>query len=247
MMTARARCSVAAPSVTTLIVAGEVDRGHVVGDQLGAEALGLLAQVVHQVRAHDAVGEAGEVLDVGGVHQGAAGGHRALEHQRCQVGPRGVDGGGVAGRAGADDDHVADVVHVGREPFRLAGPGKSGPVCAQPILGAGDSRRRQGRAAPGRSAAPWRPPASSRAPTTQTSTVAGSSGVGSTMTAAGCPCQEARSTANGVMGPSSRAVTHSAERRAAGQPGRVALGEQTASVPPRRRRARRHLRGRAGP
>ena len=64
-----------------LDVAGQVDVGDVVGDQLGAELLGLLAQVVHQRRAHDAVGETGEVLDVGGGHQGATGGHRALEHE----------------------------------------------------------------------------------------------------------------------------------------------------------------------
>ena len=72
-----------------------------------------LRSVVHQVGAHDAVGEAGEVLDVGGVHQRAAGGDRALEHQRRQVGARGVDRGGVARRARADDDHVAYVAHSG--------------------------------------------------------------------------------------------------------------------------------------
>ena len=87
------------PSVTTLTSPVEVDRGDVVGDQLGAEALGLLAQVVHQLRAHDAVGEAGEVLDLGGVHQRAAGGDRALEDQRLEVGAGGVDRGGVARRA----------------------------------------------------------------------------------------------------------------------------------------------------
>ena len=63
---------------------GEVDLGDVVEQQLGAEALGLLAQVVHQVGTHDPVGEAGEVLDVGGVHQRAAGGDRALEDQRLR-------------------------------------------------------------------------------------------------------------------------------------------------------------------
>ena len=91
-----------------LDLAGQVDRGDVVGDQLGAEALGLGAHLVHQRRAHDAVAEAGEVLHLGGVHQRAAGGDGALEHQRCEVGARGVHGGGVARRAGADDDHVAD-------------------------------------------------------------------------------------------------------------------------------------------
>ncbi len=68
-----------------LDVAGQGHRGHVVGDQLGAEALGLGAQVVHQVRTHDPLGESGEVLDVGGVHQRPAGGDRALEHQRAAM------------------------------------------------------------------------------------------------------------------------------------------------------------------
>ena len=91
-----------------LDVAGEVDLDHVVGDQLGAEALGLGAHLVHQGRAHDAVAEAGEVLDLGGVHQRAAGGHRALEDQRLQRRPGGVDGCGVTRGARADDDDVAE-------------------------------------------------------------------------------------------------------------------------------------------
>jgi hypothetical protein len=40
--------------------AGQVGLDDVVGDQLGSEALGLLAQGVHEVRTHDAVGEAGK-------------------------------------------------------------------------------------------------------------------------------------------------------------------------------------------
>ena len=94
-----------------LDLAGEVDLDHVVGDDLGAEALGLRAHLVHQGRAHDAVAEAGEVLDLGGVHQRAAGGHRTLEDQRLQAGAGGVDRGGVARGAGADDDHVAGLGH----------------------------------------------------------------------------------------------------------------------------------------
>ena len=79
----------------------------VVVDDLGAEALGLLLHLGHEVRAHDALGEAGEVLDVGGVHQLAAGLDRAGDQQRFEVGARGVDGRGVAGGAGADDDDLA--------------------------------------------------------------------------------------------------------------------------------------------
>jgi len=91
--------------------AGEVDVGDVVSDQLGPETLRLLAQVVHEVGSHDAVREAREVLYIGGVHQRATSCHRALEHQRCQIGTRGVDGRCITSRAGADDDHVAGVGH----------------------------------------------------------------------------------------------------------------------------------------
>ncbi len=107
-------------------VGGEVHLGDVVGDQLGAEALGLLAQVVHELRAHDAVREAGVVLDVGGVHQRAAGGDRALEHQRLQSRAGQVDRGGVAGRTGPHDDGVAHllVAHGSASPRRHCSQGE---------------------------------------------------------------------------------------------------------------------------
>ena len=83
----------------------QVDPGHLLGADLGAEARGLLAEAHHQLGAHDPLGEAGEVLDLGGEHQLAAGlvagGRRlALDDQRGEVGPGGVDGGGEAGGAG---------------------------------------------------------------------------------------------------------------------------------------------------
>jgi hypothetical protein len=93
-----------------LQVAGEVDLDHVVGHQLGAEPLGLGAHLVHQRRAHDAVAEAREVLDLRGGHQRAAGGDRTLEHQRLERGPCGVERRGVARRPRADDDDVAGLV-----------------------------------------------------------------------------------------------------------------------------------------
>ena len=52
----------------------EVHFRDVIEEDLGAEAFGLLLHVVHQIRAHDALGEAREVFHVGGVHQFAAGG-----------------------------------------------------------------------------------------------------------------------------------------------------------------------------
>ncbi len=102
-----------AADLNDLRVGGEVDLGHVVRDELGAEALGLLAQAVHQLGTQDPVGETGEVLDVGRVHQGAAGRDRPFEHEGSEVRPREVDRGGVARRAGADDDGVAHLAGGG--------------------------------------------------------------------------------------------------------------------------------------
>ena len=72
-------------------VTPQVHRRDVIAHQLGAELLGLLAQVVHQRRTHDAVRETREVLDLGRGHQGAASRHRPFEHKRVQVRPGGVD------------------------------------------------------------------------------------------------------------------------------------------------------------
>ena len=93
---------------------------------------GLGPHAHHQLGAHDPVGEAGVVLDVGRQHELAAGlvaGRRrlALEHERAQVGPGGVDGGGEPGGAGTDDDDVADVGHgSGSASFRSAGHNPAG-------------------------------------------------------------------------------------------------------------------------
>jgi hypothetical protein len=91
----------------------KIDPGDLLGEELGAEALGLRSEVHHQLGTHDAVGEAGEVLDLGGQHQLttrliARGRRLALDHQRGEVGTGGVDRCGEPGRAGADDDDVAD-------------------------------------------------------------------------------------------------------------------------------------------
>ena len=75
--------------------------------QVGAEAQGLLTHLIHQFGAHDAVFEAGVVLDLGGGHQRAAE-LAALEDEGLELGTRGVHGGGVTGRTGADDDDVMD-------------------------------------------------------------------------------------------------------------------------------------------
>ena len=99
-------------------VGGEVDLGDVARHELGAEALGLGAHLVHERRALDALREAGEVLHLGGGHQRATE-LRALEHQRVQVRAGGVDGGGVPGGTRTDDDQVTDAVVLGRRDRRI--------------------------------------------------------------------------------------------------------------------------------
>jgi hypothetical protein len=74
------------------------------GDELGPEALRLLAHLAHQLRAEDAGREPRVVLDVGGEHELAAG-LRALDHDRLQVRAGGVERRGQPGRAGARDQH----------------------------------------------------------------------------------------------------------------------------------------------
>ena len=84
------------------------DRGlHVLRQQDRAPPFCLGAHAVHQVRAGDAVGEARKVFDLGRRHELAAP-HAAraqpFKHEGAQPRPGGVDGGRVAGGAGADDD-----------------------------------------------------------------------------------------------------------------------------------------------
>ena len=84
---------------------GEVDLRHVVGDVLGAEALRLVAELLHHLRPHHAVRVARVVLDVARDHQLAAP-LEALDHERAQVGARAVQRCGVPGGAAADDDQL---------------------------------------------------------------------------------------------------------------------------------------------
>ena len=51
----------------------EIDSGDLGGEELCAEACGLFTAAHHQLRTHDALGEAGEVLDLRGEHQLATG------------------------------------------------------------------------------------------------------------------------------------------------------------------------------
>ena len=76
----------------------ELRRVHLVEDDLGLEALGVLAKALHQVGPLDAVGVGGPVVDVGRRHQLAALRDPGDEH-RVQVGARRIDRGRVPGRA----------------------------------------------------------------------------------------------------------------------------------------------------
>ena len=74
--------------------------------------LGLGLHLLHQPGALDDVAEAGIIFDVGGGGQLAAG-LDALDDDRLKTGAGGIDGGGIAGGAGAEDDQAAgnDVAH----------------------------------------------------------------------------------------------------------------------------------------
>ena len=81
--------------------------GHLLGQNLDAEALGLGDGAAGQVRAAEAVGEAQIVLDARRRARLAAGG-LALDHHGVQALGRPVDGGGQPRRAAADDDQVVE-------------------------------------------------------------------------------------------------------------------------------------------
>ena len=67
--------------------------------------LGLFLHLLHQPGTLDDVGEARKVLDIGGDHELPARLH-ALDQDRLQVGARGIDRRGIAGRTGADDQDL---------------------------------------------------------------------------------------------------------------------------------------------
>jgi hypothetical protein len=93
--------------IWVLAEVGGDELGHL---EFGAEADGLLLHVLDEFGALDTFGPAGEVFHQRGDGELAAG-LVALEDERLEVGARGVDGGGEAGAAGAEDDGVANFGH----------------------------------------------------------------------------------------------------------------------------------------
>ena len=96
---------------------------------LRAEAPRLLAHLVDQLGALDAVREAGVVLDLGGDGQLAAG-LAALEDERREAGAGGVERRGEPGRAGTENGDAKMTVW-GRRCVRHA---------TEELLSAGDTR-----------------------------------------------------------------------------------------------------------
>src|SRR5205823_6053891 len=100
---------IADPDLVWCPVVGKLESGHVIGLETGTEPLGLSAEALHQLGPRDSFGEARIVLYVGRLLKQPAPGE-AFDHQRGEVGSRGVQRGRVAGRATANDDHVLDLL-----------------------------------------------------------------------------------------------------------------------------------------
>src|SRR5205085_735373 len=108
----------------------EVDPCDVVGDELGSELLGLTPELAHQLRAHDALGEAGIVLDVARDHQLPAP-LEAFDDEGLEVRAGAVERSCVTGGAAADDDQLAHSVVV-HNSSKSTGP-DAGPQSIQRI------------------------------------------------------------------------------------------------------------------
>src|SRR6184192_2559976 len=85
----------------------QVDLGNGPSFEFRAEFLRLLAHVFNELRAQDAVREAGEIFDVRGKRELAAG-LMAVDHQRFKVRARRINRGGKTSAATANNH---DIVH----------------------------------------------------------------------------------------------------------------------------------------
>ena len=113
------KIDVAGIAFDTERAASELDLVHMVGDDFGADMLGLLLHLLHQPGPLDDVGEARIVLDVGGDGELAARLH-ALDQDRIEHGARAIDRRRIAGGAGPDD-HELGVGRIAHRSFIRCG------------------------------------------------------------------------------------------------------------------------------
>ena len=96
---------------------GEIDPKDGLGEDLGAEAEGLVLTTVHELAPKDVFWEIKEILDVGGGGELATGGnvvgHPTLEEDGLELDTRGVYSHGVGGGTTSDD------VYLGLEVLEL--------------------------------------------------------------------------------------------------------------------------------
>ena len=114
------------------------DAGDALGEELGAEAVGLEEGALGELVAAEALGEAEVVLDAG-AGAGLAAGGVGLDDEGAQAFGGAVDAGGEAGGSGADDDDVVELLlglGAQADPWRRAPWWRAGP---------GRCRRRRGR------------------------------------------------------------------------------------------------------
>ena len=110
-MTACALSDARSESATTWAARPRAKRRRLVGEQeLGAELPRLLVGTEGELVAGDAGGEAEVVVDHGALAGLAAEG-LTLEHHGAEALGRAVDGGGEAGRPGADDEQIDSSAH----------------------------------------------------------------------------------------------------------------------------------------
>jgi hypothetical protein len=104
---------VAAVALEEQRTALEVHLVHVVHDDLGIEALGVLTHALHEARPGEPVRVARPVVHLGGRHELPALFH-AGEQERLAVRARGIDRGRVSGGSGTEDDQprVTGIAHV---------------------------------------------------------------------------------------------------------------------------------------
>ena len=91
----------------------------------GAEAFRARLHFFAQFKAVNALVKAGVVINLRGLRHLPTG-RQLFQHERIQPGTGGVQRGGIAARAAADDDHIIDVIHI--HSFFL--PGCSGLSCS---------------------------------------------------------------------------------------------------------------------